>query len=1092
MANPEKGKGSKAPSRAASLQRMLEMERKQKVRRDAKSNKINSILLQTHEFSDPCVSFPMQMERMQQNPYAAGPSRRSESPASHPKSNMLARRRDSSQPPDDHRRSSTVRNYSLPPLSVQTKPSSYSRTHQDRPDRPAKHTQPKKMPPLKESRKGSADRDGLPSVKRAAAEHGSSQAKTVTFLPSDDGKSETSSICHSPTWDDYGKRRRREKEGTTREARSAKKRLTKEPPPAAMDNRPGMNPRIMSAPLSSRTSLEDKTTSDQPHLDLRSPTSRPQPLVPPSRTGPVESVPTVTKSPAFIGGVRLERERDAALRRLKESRTHPGERPGFEMLQDNQPSRSLTEPTKRRETAPSTSYPPTASKTPFLKQAPSGKGHSRKRSGSFSGVVSKLFGSSKSQDSRPPPERRGSEDSVQTVRSLLSLSRGSRGRQRSGSATPQAQSRAQSRDNNHNRSMSTPIDERRGAINLPPLSWKNSRKNKTTSMIAIPPNSAREGSFPRDNSGAEQDNLSFLERPFSPSADSPLSPSGSLSASMKTKMSPGLPPGSGAGPPSPSTRKTFRETIKAGFRSSLSTDSRPAHRRTPSDEMFVVELESAPILSRESHPLQSHPVIRPHTTDRPPSSSRGPRRSDEHHTGRKPPALADHKDSGASSSSSHPDSGSAPPSPSTTPDTSRPQSSKDNHNLRAEDLRNIPFISFHTANTPAAQHPPATAIGSSSNFSTQATSQQGNAERPKGSSRESVSQQTAYRSNFIEDLPGQSLFSDEIWSRSKTPLDPDQLSFTSALTSLDVKRSFQDLGRTNPDAGPFFSLDREYKTSSADANNTTTTTTTTKATKVTLKRIQVEVTKNPAYAKKQATPEEVSPVSTTDTSFLPSPPHQALSPRTSGRPGQVLLPPAEFDQQRPSSSSHAQADSPGSSLFPAPIAPSTYLQEARKAAPTAKTPSSSSNNDKTHNDNNSSNNNNTPLQGTTTSRIGLTTPRAFALARPTPAAPLLPQLTPSGGPAVPNARHSILDTTGLKPIAKMFVECCHCKFYQDMPSRVYEAMARPEDTVRDKRLGVSGQVTTCVKCPWCSHNMSTQCCAGYAAVVYLREKLHGP
>ena len=89
-------------------------------------------------------------------------------------------------------------------------------------------------------------------------------------------------------------------------------------------------------------------------------------------------------------------------------------------------------------------------------------------------------------------------------------------------------------------------------------------------------------------------------------------------------------------------------------------------------------------------------------------------------------------------------------------------------------------------------------------------------------------------------------------------------------------------------------------------------------------------------------------------------------------------------------------------------------------------------------------------------------------------------------------RHSNLDTTGLKPLAKMFVECCSCKFYQDMPSRVYEAMARPEDTVRDKRLGVSGQVTTCVKCPWCSHNMSTQCCAGYAAVVYLREKLHGP
>lgn len=115
--------------------------------------------------------------------------------------------------------------------------------------------------------------------------------------------------------------------------------------------------------------------------------------------------------------------------------------------------------------------------------------------------------------------------------------------------------------------------------------------------------------------------------------------------------------------------------------------------------------------------------------------------------------------------------------------------------------------------------------------------------------------------------------------------------------------------------------------------------------------------------------------------------------------------------------------------------------------------------------------------------MGPPVPRSFALAS---------HPKPSGGPAIPSPRHSNLDTTGLKPIAKMFVECCSCKFYQDMPSRVYEAMARPEDTVRDKRLGVSGQVTTCVKCPWCSHNMSTQCCAGYAAVVYLREKLHGP
>ncbi|AEO53897.1 hypothetical protein MYCTH_2295817 [Thermothelomyces thermophilus ATCC 42464] len=76
------------------------------------------------------------------------------------------------------------------------------------------------------------------------------------------------------------------------------------------------------------------------------------------------------------------------------------------------------------------------------------------------------------------------------------------------------------------------------------------------------------------------------------------------------------------------------------------------------------------------------------------------------------------------------------------------------------------------------------------------------------------------------------------------------------------------------------------------------------------------------------------------------------------------------------------------------------------------------------------------------------------------------------------------------PIAKIFVECCSCKFYHDMPSKLYECMAKPDAVVEDKLLGISGAITTMVKCPWCQHNMSRACCAGYAAVVYLKEKLH--
>lgn len=112
---------------------------------------------------------------------------------------------------------------------------------------------------------------------------------------------------------------------------------------------------------------------------------------------------------------------------------------------------------------------------------------------------------------------------------------------------------------------------------------------------------------------------------------------------------------------------------------------------------------------------------------------------------------------------------------------------------------------------------------------------------------------------------------------------------------------------------------------------------------------------------------------------------------------------------------------------------------------------------------------------------------------PPPAAP--PQLSSRAlrpHYAHKNSSTSIKSITGgAEPLAKMLVECCSCKFFHDMPSRVYECMAKPDSLVEDKLLGVSATVTTMVRCPWCAHGMTTRCCAGYAAVVYLKEKLHG-
>jgi hypothetical protein len=75
-------------------------------------------------------------------------------------------------------------------------------------------------------------------------------------------------------------------------------------------------------------------------------------------------------------------------------------------------------------------------------------------------------------------------------------------------------------------------------------------------------------------------------------------------------------------------------------------------------------------------------------------------------------------------------------------------------------------------------------------------------------------------------------------------------------------------------------------------------------------------------------------------------------------------------------------------------------------------------------------------------------------------------------------------------LAKMFVICCHCRYFHDMPSKIYECMTKPDNVVTDRDLGVSGVISMAVKCPWCGHGMSTRCCEGWAAAVVLRERLH--
>lgn len=87
---------------------------------------------------------------------------------------------------------------------------------------------------------------------------------------------------------------------------------------------------------------------------------------------------------------------------------------------------------------------------------------------------------------------------------------------------------------------------------------------------------------------------------------------------------------------------------------------------------------------------------------------------------------------------------------------------------------------------------------------------------------------------------------------------------------------------------------------------------------------------------------------------------------------------------------------------------------------------------------------------------------------------------------------------GSKPIAKLFVICCKCKFWHDLPSKMYELMVPQKLSRQDSEenpsnaLGKASEATldTMVKCPWCDHFMTTWCCAGWTTVVYLHERHH--
>jgi hypothetical protein len=204
---------------------------------------------------------------------------------------------------------------------------------------------------------------------------------------------------------------------------------------------------------------------------------------------------------------------------------------------------------------------------------------------------------------------------------------------------------------------------------------------------------------------------------------------------------------------------------------------------------------------------------------------------------------------------------------------------------------------------------------------------------------------------------------------------------------------------------------------------------------------------------------------------------QSTRDRSKPRPIKTNVPPArDVDSKSPPLRDLLMAKDESAATAPWPA---TYLEAARKAAPAAPAPKT------------------LQPQTSTSSMPNLTPPKRITPNRSRQSSPGPSNLShqrnqsstgTSASSASTTAHSAVVDG---EPIAKMFVECCACKFYHDMPSKLYEAMAHPEDVVpTTDNVAFAGALSMTVRCPWCKHDMSTKCCAGLAAMVYVKERLH--
>lgn len=258
------------------------------------------------------------------------------------------------------------------------------------------------------------------------------------------------------------------------------------------------------------------------------------------------------------------------------------------------------------------------------------------------------------------------------------------------------------------------------------------------------------------------------------------------------------------------------------------------------------------------------------------------------------------------------------------------------------------------------------------------------------------------------------------------------------------------------------------------------------------------VTRRASIKRPRSQPQLQDPATTTqDLSFLPELKHQALvKPDRKSPTASLASSRSSFGANPPSSSDKHSLHS--SHQFPTPSPPSTRpSSDDGSSLPVG-----------------ASSLNYQPKTAFRSSNPIRPAPGSGSLLRPG-SAPR--RSTMSATPVVGGAGSgSAAGATPIKPLAKMFVICCKCKFWHDLPSALYKEMAMPRQIVgaeqdagpegvgprneasnqgteseRRRSAGkVHGRIETSVQCPWCEHGMSTACCAGWSCVVYLHERHH--